>query len=58
MRIHKDKLDYIEKLKKKNEQYKDDVDILNNIKVLLNEEDSNELIKKIKNILPENMDNH
>lgn len=58
MRKYEDKLEYIKKLKQKNEEYKGDVDILNSIKALLNEEDSNELIKKIKNILSENMDKH
>ena len=55
-RIHKDKLEYIEKLKQKNKEYKEDVQVLNSIKSLFNEKDSKELIKKIKNILTENMD--
>lgn len=55
-RIHKDKLEYIEKLKQKNTEYKEDVQVLNTIKSLFKEENSEELIKKIKNILPKNID--
>lgn len=55
-KIYEDKLEYIEKLKKKNVKYKDDVEVLNNIKFLVSEEDSQELLKKIKNILSKNMD--
>lgn len=55
-KIYEDKLEYIEKLKKKNVEYKEDVEVLNNIKSLFNEEDSKELLKKIQNTLSKNMD--
>lgn len=54
--IYEDKLDYIEKLKIKNDKYKEDIRVLDSIKSLFNEEDSTQLLEKIKNILSENVD--
>lgn len=54
--IHEDKLEYIEKLKSKNKEYKEQVDLLESIKKLLNINNSNDIIDEIKNVLEKNVD--